>query len=179
MIRAPRSFLSVARIAARLSALPVALCACSNNEPIKPDPALTAGAKAEANVPVEWVVAPADGDTAGVVARELARAKADRRTLLVYVGAAWCEPCERFHRAASKGELNSALSGLRFLAFDLDRDRDALDQAGYSSRMIPLFVVPQGDGRASTVRMEGGVKGEGAAGEITARLQRLLAKAPR
>ena len=43
---------------------------------------------------VEIIEAPDEDDTAGLVRRELARAKADGRTLLVYVGATWCEPCK-------------------------------------------------------------------------------------
>ena len=41
------------------------------------------------------------GEAAAVVASELTRARREGRELLVYVGATWCEPCQRFHRAAS------------------------------------------------------------------------------
>jgi thiol-disulfide isomerase/thioredoxin len=164
-----------------------ASAACSVDEPPKPEPSRAAAASptgaaaaAQAQAPtgrVEWLKAPDEDDTAGVVRRELSRAREDRRTLVVYVGATWCEPCEHFHRAAEAGELDAALPGLRFLEFDLDRDRERLGRAGYASKMIPLFALPKDDGTDAGLRMEGGIKGEGAAKELTERLLRLLAKA--
>src|SRR6266404_5455034 len=48
---------------------------------------------------VEMVAAPPGGDVPTTVKRELDRAQRDGRQLLIYVGATWCEPCQRFHRA--------------------------------------------------------------------------------
>jgi thiol-disulfide isomerase/thioredoxin len=162
---------------------------CSVDEAPKPEPSQAAAASptgaaaaVQAQAPagrVEWLKAPDEGDTAGIVRRELARAKEDRRTLVIYLGATWCEPCERFHHAAEAGELDAALPGLRFLEFDLDRDRERLERAGYASKMIPLFALPKEDGTDAGLRMEGGMKGEGAAKELTDRLLRLLAKGAR
>ena len=126
---------------------------------------------------LDWVDAPAAGAIAGLVQGELARAKGDRRTLLVYVGAGWCEPCERFHRAAKEGKLDSTFAGLRLLAFDLDRDRERLVAAGYVSEMIPLLAVPGADGRGSGLQMEGSIKGDGAVGEMEPRLKAMLQRA--
>src|SRR5688500_14350092 len=36
---------------------------------------------------------------------QVSSAKAAGERLLVYVGASWCEPCERFHAAVAAGEL--------------------------------------------------------------------------
>jgi thiol-disulfide isomerase/thioredoxin len=127
---------------------------------------------------VEWLAAPDSGDVAAVVKGELMRARADGgRDLLVYVGATWCEPCQHFHQAAEKGELDAVFPRLRVLEFDLDRDRDRLASAGYISRLIPLFVVPKEDGTASARRVEGGTKGEAAVGDIASRLRRILPSA--
>ncbi|HZF50240.1 MAG TPA: thioredoxin [Polyangiaceae bacterium] len=123
---------------------------------------------------VEIIEAPDEDDTAGLARRELARAKADGRTLLVYVGATWCEPCERFHNAAKAGELDAALPGIRLLEFDLDRDRDRLQKAGYGSKMIPLFAIPREDGMGTGAQIEGGLKGDRAVPNLTTRLLRLL-----
>lgn len=124
--------------------------------------------------PVEIVAAPDEDDTAAVVQRELQRAKADGRRLLVYVGAVWCEPCERFHEAAKAGKLDAAFPGLRLLEFDLDRDRDRLKRAGYGSKMIPLFAIPREDGTGSGAQIEGGLKGDKAVSNLTGRLQQFL-----
>jgi thiol-disulfide isomerase/thioredoxin len=120
------------------------------------------------------LVAAADGDVATVVKAELARARADGRVLAVYVGATWCEPCERFHHAAERGELDAALAPVRLVVFDLDRDEARLKAAGYGTQYVPLFVVPDADGRGTQRRIAGSIKGPGAVDEITPRLEALF-----
>ena len=105
----------------------------------------------------------------------VAQARTEGRTPLVYVGATWCEPCQYFHRAAEQGQLDPSLPRLALLEFDRDRDGARLDAAGYSSRMIPLFVVPGEDGRATSRHIEGSIHGPGSPAEITPRLRALLA----
>jgi thiol-disulfide isomerase/thioredoxin len=116
-----------------------------------------------------------DGPVAPLVQAARAEAEADGRPLVVYVGASWCEPCVAFHDAVAAGELTEQLPPARFLEFDLDRDQQRLAEAGYTSRLIPLFVIPDADGRASAERMEGGVKGPRAVANLVGRLQPLLA----
>lgn len=115
-------------------------------------------------------------DAARVVVAERERAKADGRDVVVYVGAKWCEPCQHFHKAAAKGELDAEFPDLTLLEFDLDEDRDRLATAGYVSDFIPLFAMPGPDGRASDKKFEGSVKGEGAVANIAPRLRSLLRK---
>ncbi len=165
---------SVARRAAGpllLGALLVSGCKVEEPLPTKPLDLPVKTVKA-----VEIVAAPA-GEVGPTVKRELARARADGRRLLVYVGASWCEPCQRFHDAAAAGELDTVFPGLRLLEFDLDRDRDALEKAGYASKMIPLFALPNDDGTGTGQQIEGSIKGPGAVLQIQPRLQALLDKA--
>jgi thiol-disulfide isomerase/thioredoxin len=96
------------------------------------------------------------------VAEELRRGRQGRRGVLVYVGATWCEPCQGFHHAVEQGELDEILDGVRLVEFDLDQDRDALERAGYLSRLIPLFALPKPDGTSSDRRIEGSIKGPAA-----------------
>ena len=145
--------------------------ACSKQEAVKPEPP---AAKA-AVIPVEIVKTTGD-DVAETVRREVVRAKADKRDLLVYVGATWCEPCQYFHKAAAAGQLDATFPGLRLVEFDLDRDKEALERAGYRSRMIPLFAVPRDDGSGSGEQIEGSIKGPSAVQQIAPRLQALLSK---
>src|SRR6185503_11571108 len=126
---------------------------------------------------VEILPAPENEDVPTAVQRELSRARADGRDMLVYVGAAWCEPCQYFHDAAAAGQLDAIFPTLRLLEFDLDRDRERLDRAGYGSKMIPLFALPRPDGTGSGEQIEGSIKGPGAVGEITPKLRGLLEKA--
>lgn len=124
---------------------------------------------------IDLVAAPTDVPVAAYVQTELARAKRDGRQVLVYVGATWCEPCQRFHNAAKAGELDNDFSGLRLLEFDLDRDRDRLAVDGYRSEMIPLLALPGPDGKGNGRGMQGSIKGEGAVAQMRPRLQQLLA----
>lgn len=124
---------------------------------------------------LQMVEAPAGGEVAPLVTRELARAHKEGRQLLVYVGATWCEPCRRFHAAAAAGKLNAAFPTLRLLEFDLDRDGARLERAGYRSQFIPLFALPRADGRSSGRQIEGSIKGDGAVAQIAPRLRALLA----
>ncbi len=122
---------------------------------------------------MRFVPAP-EGELPPLVRSFVAEARAEGRVPLVYVGASWCEPCRYFHRAAESGELDSTLPRLALLELDRDRDGERLDAAGYSSRMIPLFVVPGEDGRATPRHIEGSIHGPGSPAEITPRLRALL-----
>ncbi len=128
----------------------------------------------EAKPHLELRDAPPGDDVAAVVRTELAAAKRAGKQLLVYVGASWCEPCQRFHDAAAAGQLDEAFGQLRLLVFDHDRDLDALHRAGYESRLIPLFALPKPDGTSTGRQSEGSIHGDGAVGEITPRLKALL-----
>ena len=123
---------------------------------------------------VEMVPAP-PGDVPTIVKAELARAARDRKQLLVYLGATWCEPCQRFHRAAAEHKLDRDFPSLRLLEFDDDRDAGRLAMAGYSGHYIPLFARPGPDGRSTGRQIEGSVKGDGAVDQIAPRLRALLA----
>lgn len=136
-------------------------------------PAPAATMPAAATHKPRLVPAPAGGRVAEIVAAE--QGSAGARQLVVYVGAAWCEPCVAFHDALTTGQLDADLPGVRFLEFDLDRDRPRLEADGYSSRLVPLFAIPGPDGRASGAQIQGGVTGAGAAANLVARLKPLLA----
>src|SRR6185369_10535784 len=81
------------------------------------------------------------------VQEQVELADAAHLRVLVYVGASWCEPCQRFHEAVERGELNGTLDGLRFLEFDQDQDASALKNAGYVYQYIPVLALPDPDGR--------------------------------
>lgn len=113
-----------------------------------------------------FVKGPSGGaPVAPFVAREVTEGQKGGFNVLVYVGATWCEPCQRFHAAAQAGEFDQILPGAHIVEFDLDADKDALSAAGYSSKLIPLFCVPKVDGTASDRRIEGSIKGPGAVDE--------------
>ncbi len=141
-------------------------------EPGAPSSTVTVSTSAPSRL--RFLASPEQGSVETAVRDARASAAAERRTLVVYVGAVWCEPCQRFHRAAEQGELDGAFPNLTLLEFDLDRDRERLASAGYVSKYIPLFAVPTLTGAASGKQIEGGIKGEGAVGFIVPRLKGLL-----
>jgi len=106
-------------------------------------------------------------------------AEAAHLHVLVYVGASWCEPCQRFHQAVERGELNGTLNGLRFLEFDQDQDAAALKTAGYLYQYIPVLALPDPDGRNHGKMISGSIKGSRAVQEdLVPRLQALLSGRP-
>ena len=158
--------------------LVVLLVACNRTEPEpspKPGPA-AATATAPAARGIRFVTPGADADFAKIVRSEADRAKGESRDFLVYVGATWCEPCQRFHDAAKRGELDDAFPSLTILEADADADRERLAAAGYGAEMIPLFAMPSSEGRGTPRRIEGSVKGDRAVANITPRLRQLLGK---
>ncbi len=109
------------------------------------------------------------------VQQHVEEADASGMRVLVYVGATWCEPCQRFHKALESGQLDEALAGTKFIEFDADKDRSELRAAGYASKFIPLFSVPDQSGHASGRAIEGSVKGDSAVREnLVPRLLALL-----
>jgi thiol-disulfide isomerase/thioredoxin len=157
-------------------ALSSAACQSGKSPEAAREPAKrTADERAQRLRPV-FVRGPTGGaPIAPYVADQLAKGKAAHRGLLVYVGATWCEPCQRFHQAVQAGELDDLLAGVRLIEFDLDEDRQALTDAGYSSRLIPLFAFPNDDGTASSRRIEGSIKGPDAVDKnLAPRLAALL-----
>lgn len=130
----------------------------------------------EAKLAPEIVLAPRQlgASVAEFVQRAAKEASAEKRRLVVYVGATWCEPCRRFHDALKRGELNAALAGVRFLEFDHDVHQEGLRAAGYLSRFVPLFALPGPDGRATENLHQGAIKGPGAVDFIVPRLTEML-----
>ena len=151
--------------------------ACRSSPDIAPEPSARPAESSMARTgKVRLVDAPAEGDVEAAVRDAVSRATGEKRRLIVYVGAKWCDPCQRFHHAAERGELDATFPDVDFLTFDLDRDNERLASAGYVSKLIPLFALPGPDGRASGQQVEGGVKGESAVGSITPRLKGLLGR---
>src|SRR5258706_15148400 len=76
------------------------------------------------------------------VQQHVEEADASGQRVLVYVGATWCEPCQRFHKALESGQLDEALAGSKLIEFGLDRDRSEHRAAVYPPQFIPLFSWP-------------------------------------
>ena len=173
----------IARLAvnATLAAVIWLACACTQKAPAPTTAEDDSAVVASAELPVQrlvWVDAGANTSLPAQVQQVNQQAKARGQQLLVYVGAAWCEPCRYFHDAAMRGQLDGDLALVTVLAFDADRDREQLDRAGYQSKMIPLLAIPRQDGHSSGQMLQGSVKGPGAVANLVPRVQQLLRSAP-
>lgn len=167
--------------ATKRAAAAIFLAACQSGpapgDEKRPEPAAEIAARApKPPARPTFVRGPTGGaPVAPFVAKEVAAGKAGHFGVLVYVGATWCEPCQRFHAAAQAGEFDSILRDAHLVEFDLDEDKQALAEAGYSSRLIPLFCVPKPDGSASERRIEGSIKGPAAVNQdLVPRLRAFL-----
>ncbi len=176
MVRLGRNSLSFASFAAPIALALAGLACKSPADASAPDAEVAASSSHAPAGKLRVVEAPASGTVDAVVRDALAGARAESRTLVVYVGATWCEPCQNFHRAAARGDLDASFPHMTLLEFDLDRDRERLVSAGYVSKYIPLFALPGPDGAASGKQIEGGIKGDGAVGYISGRLTAMLSE---
>lgn len=165
-----------------LVALVAMASACRSREQTDSAPFASAKpAKARASATVAttrpyFVKAPAELVAAQLFIREQASSAAGAgERVLVYVGAAWCEPCQRFHDAVERGELDGLLAGTRFVEFDADDHTEALGDAGYEFALIPVIALPNADGSASGKQLSGSIKGpEAVHGNLVPRVRALL-----
>jgi thiol-disulfide isomerase/thioredoxin len=140
-------------------------CSTSSSQPAKP------------KGHVQFINAPAQPEAVqALVKQKSAESKAKGRTLVVYAGASWCEPCKRFHEAADQGKLDAEFGDLDFLAFDVDFDNERLAYGNYETSTIPVLAMPREDGNASDKYMSGSIKGDGAVNEMTPRLKKMLGR---
>lgn len=120
------------------------------------------------------VVAAGAGPVDALVREAMRGAEREGRVVLVYEGATWCEPCREFKGAVEQGELADFTPGLLLLEFDADRDDERLGAAGYGAPLVPMFALPQPDGRASGKATSGVRKGANAVADLTPRLRALV-----
>lgn len=130
-----------------------------------------ATAESQSGAGPRLVVGAPDSDVLSLVRTERLRAKAEGRTLAVYVGADWCEPCRRFKQEIHAREGASPLDRITLLAFDADRDVERLAAAGYVFHSIPFLALPGPDG-APLETDEEGRKGRAAPRALADRLER-------
>lgn len=158
--------------------LSVVALACLAGACTKPQPAAPAAAPTvDPSATVRFITPPMDGAVSTILASQLERSKAERRRVLLYASAPWCEPCRYFHEAVDRGELTGKVGALDLVSFDSQADAERMLLSGYESQYIPLFALPGPDGKASGRHIEGSVKGPAAVDDLVPRLKTLLADA--
>ena len=114
------------------------------------------------------------GEVRSIVAKERAQAEKEQVLLFVLVSAPWCAPCVAFEGALKEGRLDKDLPNLRFLKFDADADADRLEAAGYTSKYVPFFSIPNANGSPGPDRFEGAVAKDVPAEQVIVRNLRAL-----
>jgi thiol-disulfide isomerase/thioredoxin len=155
--------------------LTLALVGCDAPVRESTPPSSTPSNSATSSPPPLLVAAPKSLRDGRAFVREQAAAHPDR-TVFVYVGATWCEPCVRFHDALARGELDRDLPNTLFVELDLDQHEQALGPADLAceGQLVPRFARAEPDGSCGPRRAEGAIKGEGAVAVILPRLKALL-----
>ncbi len=148
---------------------------CSGKSPAPEAKGAPQAAAAVATSKPRFVPAAPGQDVAEEVRGVVAAAASER--VVVYVGASWCGPCQEFHAALERGELDDELAGIKFLEYDADVDKERLESAGYGGTMIPRFALPAPDGRFGGTKIEGGIKGKGTVKHIVDRLLPMMGDA--
>ena len=103
---------------------------------------------------------PAEGSLDTLIAREIAKAKQQKRTPYVELGATWCGPCK--HLAASLGDdlMKDAFAGTYIIRLDVDEWKAQLETLGFKNTGIPVFFALDGSGKPTGERIDGGAWGE-------------------
>lgn len=148
------------------------LVGCSGTSP-PPEPEAAPQAAAVPTKAKPRFVAVAEGKDVADEVRGILGVSTDER-VVVYVGASWCGPCQEFHAALERGDLDTDLAGVKFVEYDADVDSERLETAGYGGRLIPRFALPGSEGRFGGKKIEGGIKGSGAVKHIMDRLLPML-----
>jgi thiol-disulfide isomerase/thioredoxin len=151
-------------------------CACESSSPGTSAPRPAPAKASRVTTPPRFIPAPSELDAVEpFIQEQLELSSSTGARTLVYVGAPWCEPCQRFHAAVLQGELDTVLAGTRLLEFDADHHDPALHRAGYAYQFIPVLAIPGADGRSSGRLLSGSIKGPAAvAGDLVPRLRALL-----
>jgi hypothetical protein len=140
---------STAPTSARASATPPATPIVADRTASPASSGAPAASPSAAPRAPHFVETPAEVGLLDAIRGEARAAEAAGETLVVYVGARWCKPCQHFESALASGKINERLAGLRLLHVDLDSRGAELATHGYTTKVIPYFVVPTPKGTPS------------------------------
>lgn len=104
-----------------------------------------------------WVkLAPSQGALQELVKAEVGKAAAKAQRPVVYLGAAWCDPCVALKKHRHDPLMTDAMRGAYVIEIDLDdwklEDMKAL---GFRTGVVPIFHAVNSEGRATGPAVDG------------------------
>jgi len=95
------------------------------------------------------------GELLPLLAAQVERAKGKGLVPIVEFYADWCPPCRAFQQALEHPRMREALRGTLLIKVNAEDWQDKMKGTGYVVRSIPLFVLPNADGRPSDKILDG------------------------
>ena len=103
-----------------------------------------------------WVCLSKGSQLDAFLAAELRKARDQKLRPIVYVGAAWCPPCQALKRSLREPEMRAALTGTYVIELSLDNWSNAeLDRYGLDPKELPTFFAVDGLGHAMGPKITG------------------------
>lgn len=126
-----------------------------------------------------WVCLSAGNRLESFLANELNKASKQRLRPLVYVGAAWCPPCQALKRSFVEPEVRAALDGSYVIELSLEHWRtEDLERYGLDPKELPTFFAVDSRGHALGPKLTGTAWSELTASAIAGPLRSFLASLP-
>ncbi len=102
---------------------------------------------------------PAEGSLDTLLLREIAKAKEQKRTLYVELGATWCGPCKSLAASLDDAMMKDAFAGTYIVRLDVDEWKAQLEQQGFKHAGIPVFFAVNDEGHPTGANIDGGAWG--------------------
>lgn len=103
------------------------------------------------------------------------QARAAGRVPVAYLTAVWCPPSAMLEESLGDPQMQRALGGVAAATFDVDTWGEALDRAGFSRGVVPVFFVIDAQGRPTGQKITGAAWGENTPANMAPPLEQFFA----
>jgi hypothetical protein len=103
-----------------------------------------------------------------------AKAKAKGLRPFLYIGATWCQPCQKLHRSLDDERMVDAFRGTYVIHLDLDAWERELPSVGLRVAQVPVFFQLDAQGKPTGKSLDGGAWNEDVPAEMAPPLKRFF-----